>query len=294
MLDTNFQIENEKRNRENKAISWIVTVAVHAIIFLFLFFFVITPPDPPFFENEGGMSVNFGTSDVGTGDVQPMNYTPVNAPSNPTDASSQPTTAEENVVTQDNEDAPVMESHKETKPVKKPKPNEDAIFKPTTNNSTTTVKNTKPAVDDNSLFKPGAVGKPNNSKGDGEGGGQGDQGNPNGDPNATSYKGTGIGNGTGNGNGLGNGNVKLVGRKVMNRYVPKNPCDATRGKVMIAIKVNRNGQVVSANFSQGGSTTSDDCLVNVAKQAAMKYTFDPKEDAAEIQTGSILFSFKEN
>jgi hypothetical protein len=34
--------------------------------------------------------------------------------------------------------------------------------------------------------------------------------------------------------------------------------------------------------------------VNVAKQAAMKYTFDPKDDAAEIQTGSILFSFKEN
>jgi len=294
MLDTHFQIENQKRDRENKAIGWIITLALHGLLLILLFFFVITPPDPPFLENEGGMAVNFGTSDVGSGDVQPTNLTPVQTEPTPSEASSKPAPSEESVVTQDNEDAPVMESKKPTvKPVKKPKPNEDAIFKPSKNN-TTKVKTEKPPVDDNSLFKPGAYGKPNNSKGDGEGKGKGDQGDPNGDPNASSYKGGGTGNGNGSGNGLGNGNVKLIGRKVVNRYVPKNPCDATRGKVMINIKVNRNGQVVGANFSQGGSTTSDDCLVNVAKQAAMKYTFDAKDDAAETQTGSILFSFKEN
>jgi hypothetical protein len=149
-------------------------------------------------------------------------------------------------------------------------------------------------VDDNSLFRPGAVGKPNNSKGDGEGGGKGDQGGLNGDPNSTSYKGGGTGNGVGSGNGLGDGNVKLAGRNVVNRFVPKNPCEQSRGKVVMSIKVDQAGKVVSAIFQQGGSTTADECLVNVAKQAAMKYTFDAKTDAATYQTGSILFTFKEN
>jgi outer membrane biosynthesis protein TonB len=178
------------------------------------------------------------------------------------------------------------------KTVIKPKPDENALYKPSKNPTPTNTE--KPKVDDNSLFKPGAYGTPNNSKGDGEGGGKGDQGDPSGDPNSKSYKGSGTGTGTGTGSGNGSGNVNLSGRSVLSRHVPKNPCEQTRGKVMVAIRVNRQGQVTSANYAQGGSTTADDCLVNVALQAARKYTFDVKSDAAEIQNGTILFMFKEN
>ncbi len=292
MLDANFQIENSNQERKNKTIGFVITAAFHALLLLLLFFYVITTPNPPFEDNAGGMAINFGTSDVGEGDVQPLTYTPVQTENNiASDATSKPVNTEESVVTQNEEDAVAMSDKKvKEKPVLKPKPDENALFKPSKN--PTTVKTEKPKVDDNSLFKPGAFGTPNNSKGDGEGKGQGDQGDPNGDPNSKSYKGNGTG--TGSGNGPGSGNVNLSGRTVMSRYVPKNPCEQTRGKVMISIKVNRRGQVVSANFSQGGSTTADDCLVNVATQAARKYEFDIKDDAAEIQTGTILFTFKEN
>lgn len=294
MLDTPFYKENSTNENKNRLLGIIVTLTFHAILMLLLYFYVVTTPNPPFEDNEGGMAINFGTSDVGEGDVQPMNYTPVNTQPSEADASASNTNTEESVVTQNEEDAVAMP---DKKPVEKknPKPttNNDALFKPKPNNTSTTT-NTKPTVDDNSLFSPGAFGKPNNSKGDGEGKGKGDQGSLDGDPNATSYKGGGSGNGIGSGSGLGSGNVKLAGRNVVNRYVPKNPCEQARGKVMISIKVDRDGKVINSSFSQGGSSTADECLVNVAKQAAMRYTFDAKSDAAEFQTGTILFTFKEN
>ncbi len=294
MLDTPFYTTNQDKEKRNRAVSFAVSFGVHLLLLLGLYFYAVTTPNPPFEENEGGMSINFGTSDVGSGDVQPMNYTPVQTQSSAESAPSAPTSSNESVVTQNTEDAVAMEDKKPaTKPAVKPVTNADALFKPS-KNPTTSTKTEKPAVDDNSLFRPGAVGKPNNSTGNGEGNGKGDQGDPNGDPNSTSYKGSGSGNGVGSGNGLGDGNVKLAGRNVLNRYVPKNPCEQSRGKVVISIKVDQAGRVTSATFQQGGSTTSDECLVNVARQAAMKYTFDAKADAAQYQTGSILFTFKEN
>jgi protein TonB len=294
MLDANFQIENRKEEQKNKTKGFVATAAFHALLLLLLYFYVITPPNPPFEDNDGGMAINFGTSDVGEGDVQPMNYTPVQTETEVTEnASSKPVVSEESVVTQNEEEAIAMNDKKvKEKTVIKPKPDENALFKPSKNPTPTNTE--KPKVDDNSLFKPGAYGTPNNSKGDGEGGGKGDQGDPSGDPNSKSYKGSGTGTGTGTGSGNGSGNVNLSGRSVLSRHVPKNPCEQTRGKVMVAIRVNRQGQVTSANYAQGGSTTADDCLVNVALQAARKYTFDVKSDAAEIQNGTILFMFKEN
>ncbi len=299
MLTANFDIENQKTENKNKTIGFTIAVLIHAILLAILFYVVITTPDPPFQENEGGMTVNFGTSDVGSGDVQPMNLTPVasNEPITPTTSNSTPEATQEthDVATQDLEEAPVIEKKTE---VKKPKvkPNPDAVFKP---NTTPTKPNTtptpvKPKANDDALFKPGAKGPPNNSTGDGEGKGKGDQGDPNGDANSKNYHGGGDGNGIGKGSGLGDGNVKLVGRKIKFKPKFKNPCSESRGKVVIVIKVNKEGKVVAANFTQAGSSTTDDCLVNLSKQNAAQYLFDVKEDAPEVQTGSILFRYGED
>ncbi|MFN8310218.1 MAG: hypothetical protein U0T73_09675 [Chitinophagales bacterium] len=296
MIAANFESVNRAGENKNRAIALSIAFVVHALLLLLLFFWVLTTPNPPFVENEGGMTVNFGTSEVGTGDEQPMNLTPVAANTAPAPEQSASTASEsqEDVATQDLEEAPVIEKKTEVKK-KAPKPNPDATFHPEKTNNAP-AQPVKPAVqvDKNALFTPGAPGKPNNSKGDGEGGGKGDQGDPNGDPNSRNYKGGGDGIGGSGGSGLGDGNVRLTGRKLRTKPAVKNPCEDARGRVVISIKVNRDGRVTNAAFTQSGSTTSDDCLVNVAKQAAMKYTFDDKADASEVQTGSIIFIFKEN
>jgi protein TonB len=298
MLIQQFEIENHRRENKNRASGIIVSALIHSILFLCLYFIIIHTPDPPYEDNQGGMTVNYGTSDVGSGDQQQFTTVPVTvqqvAQATP---ESQPVSsnAPEDLETQNTEDAPVVEAKKEVKKPKE-KPNPDALFKPHAKPvANSTPEPPKPTVDKNALFSPGAVGRPNRSAGDGEGGGKGDQGDPNGDPNSKNYHGGGTGNGPGHGgNGLGDGNVRLTGRKLRSRPPVKNPCETSRGKVVISISVNRDGRVVDTKFSQSGSTSSDDCLVSTARAAAMKYTFDANSTAAETQTGSIIFIFKED
>lgn len=312
MFSRPFEAENKSAENKNRLAGLVVTIVVHALLLLILFFLYITPPDPPYQDDAGGMSVNYGTSDIGTGDEQQYTAVPVkvaepeqvNTPAPP----PAPTASNEDLVTQNEEDAAVVETKK---PVKKEKPvvkpNPDATYKPVKKPvAENKPVEPKPTVDKNALFTPGAQGKPNNSKGDGEGGGKGDQGKPNGDPNSRNYHGNGTGDGSGNGPGSGHGpggygtggggpsNVRLTGRSLRSRPPVKNPCENTKGKVVIAIKVDRSGHVTDARFTQSGSTTADDCLIATARQAAMKYVFDDNSTAAETQTGSITFIFKED
>jgi protein TonB len=297
MLTQPFQIENHRKENKNRAAGMIVSVLIHTVLLLCLYFIIIHTPDPPYEDNQGGMTVNYGTSAVGTGDQQQYTTVPITVQQQAhTAPAPQPATSssQEDLETQNTEDAPVVEKKTETKKKRKPDPN--ALFTPTTRPvASAAPQPPKPTVDKNALFSAGAPGKPNRSKGDGEGGGQGDQGDPNGDPNSRNYHGGGTGNGIGQGGtGLGNGNVRLTGRKLRSRPPVKNPCETARGRVVISIDVNRDGRVVDTKFSLSGSTTSDDCLVATARQAAMKYTFDQNATASEIQTGSIVFIFKED
>jgi outer membrane biosynthesis protein TonB len=305
-----FETENKSTENKNRLAGIIVTLVVHGLLFLLLFFLYITPPDPPFGDNAGGTAVNFGTVDEGMGDQQQFTAVPVkiaepvkeNAPTPPPAEAKSP----ENLETQEKEDAAVIEEKKIVKK-EKVKPNPDATYKPTKVTKPAEPTPPKPKVNNDALFPSGAQGTPNKSTGDGTGHKKGDQGKPNGDPNSSSYKGNGTGNGTGDGPGNGNGpggygpgggpgpgNVRLSGRSLRSRPPVKNPCENTKGKVVMEIRVDRSGHVTAAKFTQSGSTTADECLINTAHQAAMKYTFDENSTAAETQVGSITFIFKED
>jgi outer membrane biosynthesis protein TonB len=305
MLIQQFQIENNRTENKNRMGGWIVTIAVHAMILLILLFIYITPPNPPFEDNQGGMTVNYGTSDVGTGDEQQFTAVPVTVQQTAqAEQQSQPeaSSSQENLETQNNEDAPVVEAKKD---IKKPKdkPNPDAILKPkpkpATNNTPPTPK---PQVNKDAMFPSGAMGKPNKSKGDGEGHGIGDQGDPNGDPNSKNYHGGGTGNGPGKGgdgdgryqsDGIKDGNVRLKNRTIKGKPQFSYKCEA-HGKVVMSIKVNKMGRVIDAYFTQSGSTTADECLIGRARQLAMDYRFDENSTAADVQLGSIEFFFREH
>ena len=148
------------------------------------------------------------------------------------------------------------------------------------------------------VFTKGKNGKGNgtgnasgNGTGDGEGntkpgGNQGAQwGTPGGDKNGT---GTGTsGNGPGSGDGM---SYDLKGRTWRQKPLVFDNSQKT-GKVVVAIKVDKGGNVVYAKYQQKGSTTTDADLIQLAEQGAMKAKFSADLGAEDEQFGTISFKF---
>jgi outer membrane biosynthesis protein TonB len=134
-----------------------------------------------------------------------------------------------------------------------------------------------------------------NATGGGDGNGQGNTkpggnqgaqwGTPGGDPNGT---GTGTkGNGPGSGNGM---SYDLKGRTWRQKPLVFDNSQKT-GRVVVAIKVDKNGNVVYAQYQQKGSNTTDPYLIQLAEQGALKAKFSSDLGADEEQFGTITFNF---
>ncbi|MBM3433715.1 MAG: hypothetical protein FJX93_03035 [Bacteroidetes bacterium] len=128
-------------------------------------------------------------------------------------------------------------------------------------------------------------GKPGGTKG-GTGSGQGsttgggDQGSPNG---------SGTGNGSG---GAGGGNYQLGTRSALERPKLRYDCDG-EGVVVVKVYVDRNGVVKRADGQgQKGSTTSEECLIRRAEEAALKTRWQGDPSALELQVGTIRYNFQ--
>ena len=63
---------------------------------------------------------------------------------------------------------------------------------------------------------------------------------------------------------------------------------------MISIRVDRTGKTLNAKLQLKGSTNTAPCLVNKAKDAAMKTKWQPDTKAPEMQIGSITYHFDLN
>ncbi len=270
------ELEHGKKTR-NYGLT--ATIAFHVAILLLLLLIRLLSPVPP--PEEGGILINFGTSDQGTGDVQPEQPATIddtqesNAPEEaqpvetPVEAQPQPNK------TQEVEDAPRVAKEKPKpvvkKPVKKPveKPKEPE----------------KPKVDTRALY-PGKANKPGqgSSGSEGETGQPGDQGDPSGDPNAKSHTGSGKGN-----SGV---SFSLSGRSMRVRPAIDDRSQTT-GRVVVNITVDKYGNVTNATAPGRGSTTTDYDLVQKSKQAAMKAKFSPcnKTECEVAQVGTITFVF---
>jgi periplasmic protein TonB len=262
--------------------SIILSVLIHAALILILIFTFMKTQIPPFQESGGGgVLVNIGSFDEGSGDVQPMasvvTIDPVNEKVKPVEA------PDENFATQDIEEAPVSMPKKDIKHDTKP-------AKPKI--TTTPVKKTEPVRKAN----PGSLyqGPTTTTRSEGTGKGANDQGDPTGDPNSLYHGtgGTGGGPGTG-GNTYGDGTpgpntghiFVLSGRKLLRSATITDRSQET-GKVVVNITVDRNGNVTAATPGGRGSTTTSTHLYKLAQEAAMKLKFDPKPDAPEIQKGT--------
>ena len=259
------------------------TLIFHALLLMiFIFFGFITPLPLP---EEAGILINFGESGTGLGSEEPRtneqfvrSSQPQNIPEN-----IEETSREDPVMTQETEDAPAMKPANKTKEKKPEKKQETAVTKPKPEQrKEEPKKEEEPRVDSRALY----TGKKDNSQSTGSQGntyGTGNQGSPTGSPDATNY---GIGGGTGNAPGF-----YLDGRNPVSLPVPS--IDIPKeGKVVVQIKVDREGNVVDAVPGVKGSTTLDSYLVSVAKKAALSSKFDSNSNAPYYQTGTITYIFR--
>ncbi len=262
---------------EHKRKSMAITVSVHVVILLLLLYAGLSYLDPPL---EEGIAINFGTTEMGSGRVQPTEM----ITTSPKQATSQPVSEpkseiKEEVVTQNMEDAPVVKKEKiikekEVLPVKEQPKNETPKPDP---------KPSKSTSDALSSLIDGPKNKGTATGGEGNDNKPGDKGSPDGDPNAGSYYGTGKGID-------GDGNYLLGGRKALNKEKFIQDCNEA-GIVVVSIDVDRNGKVIAAMAGVKGTTNNSKCLLEPAKRAALATRFNADDKAPAKQIGKIIYNF---
>ncbi len=86
----------------------------------------------------------------------------------------------------------------------------------------------------------------------------------------------------------------VTGNAIGNRRVLFTPTikddSQKKGKVAVKICVNADGKVISTEYTQSGSTTSDVYLVKLALEGAAKYIFSPSDNAKEC--GKVVVDFQ--
>ncbi|TPN81411.1 energy transducer TonB [Aquimarina algicola] len=290
-----------KFDTKHKRKSLVLTIIVHIGIIFLLFYLSLSYLKPE--DEEGGIAVNFGTTLTGSGNVQPnqpiktspRNTAPEASESVPEEQVESPEIKDE-VITQDTENAPVIEKKPKKKPEKKvEKPKKDPTKEQLVKNSNNTSKQKEqkkkadPKPDKSTLdilnsFSNGPKNNGTAKGGEGNDNSPGDKGSPNGDPNARSYYGTG--------KGLdGDGNYRLGGRKALNKEKIVPDCNEF-GIVVVKIEVNQSGKVIRATPGVKGTTNSASCLMGPAKRAALATRFNSDTKAPTKQVGTIVYQFK--
>ena len=249
---------------KNRRKAIIGTVLFHIGLLLCFIFMGLSYQIPP--PPEEGITINFGYQDFGSDSEQPEQIVEEQEITPQQIVNNNPVV--ENISSQDIEETPTtklkeqLEKPKEVKKIEEKKP--------------------EPVVNTKALY-PGR--KQNNSSSQGISEGQGDQGSQDGDQNSNAYTGGGIGT---------NGIAYQLGGRTISEIKKPNYDSQQQGKVVVTIRVGRNGKVISATPGAKGSTTTNAYLYSKAKEAALKTTFEANTKAPEIQVGTIIYNFKLN
>ncbi len=270
-------------------------------VVLLSIFFVSMVNLPPIVETGGGdgMVLNYGVDAEGSGDVQttakaadtdntadsaPSNAEPQTQPEEATPTPVQPVEAEvPPTMTSDMEETvavPVVEKPKKEepkvvketpKPVQKPTTNPAAVYNPNAGgNGTAGTSNL--ATGNNNGDRPGKVG---------------DQGDPNGSLNSKAlYDSPGSGSG-----GSGGGALEMPGWKWLAKPRVNETSNAT-GRLVIEIKVDGNGEVISTRKVSGESTFNDPVTERIYFDAIQRTEFERTSGGADSDrgaTGRIIF-----
>lgn len=300
----------------NKRKSAALTTVIMSLLMIAIFFFGLKYLDPP---EEYGIAVNFGTSDVGQGNIQPKATLKAAAEAveevqeevieeeqevietpqeeiQPQEEVVEETETDEDVLTQEAEEAIAIkkaEEERKKKEAEERRKEEERLEKERIEaerkerERQAAIAKKKAEEDAKKAGVDALFDGVNNASGTEEGGEgndnqAGDKGKITGDPNASGYY--------GNGGSGGDGDYNLGNRKPVNRPKPAYIC-SEEGLVVVAIEVDRSGRVIKATPGAKGTTNSADCLMTQAKAAALKTTWNSDSNAPSKQVGTIKYRF---
>ena len=250
-----------------KALAW--TAGLHALLLLMLFLWRYSVPVATVNDTGGGLEVNLGTSENGSGSDQPM------MAKDP--AAYQASVVYKSVATKSNLPKDMMRSTEADAP---------AVDKKNEKNGNAPATEKGHVQEQPRYVYAGAKGQGGNSanqniKGASEGitTGKGDQGVPNGTQGAANY--TGLpGNGTG---GIGH---TLTGRRISPDKFEAEFHEG--GKVVIHVTVDRNGNIVDKRVVSSSSPQ----LTKIALDKLSNARFSKTEGPEPQQFGDVTINFK--
>jgi len=266
-----------------------ITTLIVVIMVLLMFIVGTSYWEPPL---EYGVAVNFGTTDYGSGTVQPTEpiksqpqkviEQPKVETSKTESAPSKPDTRAEDVLTAEDLEAIAIKKQKEAEA----KAIAEAERKEQLRKEAEERKRQEEAEKRKKL--DALIGGVSNSEGTQTGGEgpdskAGDKGQLDGDPYAPSYFG---GSGPGKG-GVGYG---LNGRGRPSKQIFKQDCNEY-GLVVVKIEVDQSGKVLSAVPGVRGTTNTDPCLLEPAKKIAMSFKWPADSKAPARQLGFVSINF---
>ena len=283
--------------------SIIIHMALFALLILVSF---AVPPQP---ETEEGILVNFGTDETGFGMIEPSppagkdeisssSPTIQEKTSPPPASSTARKTEEEPLLSQNTEEAPEVKKvdpeaeKKRLEKIEADKKRQDEfeaerIRKKQEDDERKRIEAEEQRQADIMNRTKNALANSKNagtsSTSEGIAGGTGNQGDPRGSVDSDVR---------GEGGGLGNKGISydLRGRSFQKLPTPKYDYQG-EGRVVVEVSVDRSGKVIQAVPGIKGSTTLDEYLLRVAKEAAMNASFDAKPDAPLFQKGTITYNF---
>ena len=264
-----------------------ITALIAVILLLLIFIVGPTYLDPP---KEYGVAVNFGTTDFGSGRVQPkkpVKSEPMDVEKPPKIQESQPeaatpkTTTEE-VLTEENAEAIAMKKQKEAEAKKKAIAEAKAKAEAERKERERKEREAKKKDFDDLL---GGINKSDGEDSGSEGNDDkpGDKGQRDGDLYAPSYFGE-PGSGSG---GVGYG---LNGRGRPTYSAKQQDC-FEYGLVVVKIEVNRQGKVINASPGVKGTTNNAACLLQPAKEIALTFKWPADSKAPTKQIGFVSINF---
>lgn len=307
----------------HKKKSFTLTTFLLSVLLLILFYIGMTYMDPPI---ENGISINFGTTDFGSGNVQPkekiqsepMDTPPVEPVEQeeevveeiveeevvedkvPEEVVAEEAPAEK-VLTQENEEAikikKAEEAKKKAEDAQKAakKKAEDAEKKKKA--EAARVAQQKKEAEEKARKEQDAkkkkldelMGGLNKSDGTASGSeGDDNRAGDKGSPDGDPYATSYYGS---PGSGSGTGGYGLNGRSLASKGAVKQECNE-EGRVVVKIVVNRNGNVVSAQPGVKGTTNNSPCLLEPAKKTAFKHKWNQDSNAPSQQVGFVVVNFK--
>ena len=272
------------------------TTIIHAVILLLLVLISFSVSPPP--EMEEGILVNFGTDETGLGMIEPSPPATREETSPPVPSNAAVKTVEDPLLTQNTEEAPEVKKVdpeaekkklekieadkkiKEELEVERIRKEQEEIERKRVEAE---LKRQSDIMNRTKNALANSKNSGTNSTGEGVAGGPGNQGVKSGSVDSKVR---------GEGGGLGNKGISydLQGRGFQALPPPKYNYQG-EGKVVVEVSVDRLGKVIQAVPGTKGSTTLDDYLLKVAKDAAMEARFEAKPDAPAIQKGTITYNF---